>query len=440
MRGLTFTSSAGVGGDLSPCDGVCRLRCSEAADSPLLSYSERMPNASDDLLKFRDQFPILSTSTYLVSNSLGAMPADVRDRLAEYGNQWATRGVRAWADGWWELPITMGNRIAPLIGAAAGEVVMMPTVTQAMSSVLSAIDFPADRNEIVMTSLDFPSVRYAYDALAPKFGARVSVVASDDGLGIETGRMLAAITERTRLVAISHVLFRSAFIMDAAAICKRAREVGALVALDAYHSVGVMPVDVKALGVDFFAGGVLKWLCGGPGGSFLYASPEMTARFAPALTGWQAHEHPFAFADEMKYAASGWRWLGGTPAVPALFAGLEGPRLVLEAGMDNIRAKSQRQTSWLIEEADKRGWRVVAPRNAAQRGGTVAFDTPHAAEVAKALLQRDIVIDFRPGAGIRVAPHFYTTDAELATCVHAIDEILETGAWTAFVGQKATVT
>ncbi|MEP6781604.1 MAG: aminotransferase class V-fold PLP-dependent enzyme, partial [Gemmatimonadaceae bacterium] len=218
-----------------------------------------MPNATDNLLKFRDQFPILSTSTYLVSNSLGAMPAGVRDKLAEYGNQWATRGVRAWADGWWELPVTMGNRIAPLIGAAAGEVVMMPTVTQAMSSVLSAIDFPADRNEIVMTSLDFPSVRYAYDALAPKFGARVSVVASDDGLGIDTGRLLAAITERTRLVAISHVLFRSAFIMDAAAICKRAREVGALVALDAYHSVGVMPVDVKALGVDFFAGGVLKW-------------------------------------------------------------------------------------------------------------------------------------------------------------------------------------
>ena len=437
---MTYTSSAGAPGDLSKGDSVCQKDVAGAADGARVGYSHRMPNASDALLRYRDQFPILSTSTYLVSNSLGAMPAGVREKLGEYANQWATRGVRAWADGWWELPVTMGNRIAPLIGAALGEVVMMPTVTGAMSSILSAIDFPADRNEIVMTSLDFPSVRYAYDALAPKLGARVTVVPSDDGLGIETERVLATITERTRLVAISHVLFKSAFIMDAAAICKRAHDVGALVALDAYHSVGVMPVDVKALGVDFLAGGVLKWLCGGPGGCFLYASPEMTHRFAPALTGWHAPEHPFAFADQMKYAAGGWRWLGGTPTVPALFAGLEGPRIVLEAGMDNIRAKSQRQTSWLVDEADQRGWRVVAPRVSTQRGGTVAFDTPHAAEVAKALLARDIVIDFRPGAGIRVAPHFYTTDAELETCVHAIDEILETGAWAAFVGQKTTVT
>ncbi|MDQ6611291.1 MAG: aminotransferase class V-fold PLP-dependent enzyme, partial [Gemmatimonadota bacterium] len=330
--------------------------------------------------------------------------------------------------------------IAPLIGAGAGEVVMVPTVTQAMSSILSAIDFPADRNEVVMTALDFPSVRYAYDALAPRLGARVQVIESEDGLGIDCERLLASITERTRLVAISHVLFRSAFIMDVAAICKRAHEVGALVALDAYHSVGVMPVDVKAIGVDFLAGGVLKWLCGGPGACFLYASPDMSARFAPALTGWQAHASPFAFADGMQYAAGGWRWLGGTPTVPALFAGIEGPRIVLEAGLENIRAKSQRQTSWLLERADERGWRVVAPRNTAQRGGTVAFDTPHAPEVARALLARDIVIDFRPGAGIRVAPHFYTADDELETCVHAIDEILETGAWTAFVGQKSVVT
>lgn len=399
-----------------------------------------MSNSTDPLLRFRDQFPILATSTYLVSNSLGAMPATVSDRLQEYASQWAARGVRAWADSWWELPVTMGNLIAPLIGAAAGETVMVPTVTQAMTSVLSAIDFPVERNEIVMTALDFPSVRYAYDALAPRLGGRITVVPTDDGLGIELERVLAAITERTRLVAISHVLFRSAYIMNAAAICKRAHEMGALVALDAYHSVGVMPVDVKVLGADFLAGGVLKWLCGGPGGCFLYASPEMSERFAPALTGWQAHAKPFAFADSMQYAGGAWRWLGGTPTVPALFAGLEGPRIVREAGLTNIRAKSERQTEWLIGEADARGWRVVAPRAAASRGGTVAFDTPHAAEVARALLARDIVIDFRPGAGIRVAPHFYTTDAELATCVHAIDEILETGAWSAFASATSTVT
>ena len=204
---------------------------------------------NDPLLRFRDEFPILATSTYLVSNSLGAMPRTVPDKLAEYTDQWRTRGVRAWAEGWWELPVTMGTHIAPLIGASPGEVVMVPTVTQAMSSVLSALDFPADRNEVVMTALDFPSVRYAYDALAPRLGARVTVVPSDDGIGIPLDRLLAAITERTRLVAISHVLFRSAYVLDVAAVCARARAVGAIVALDAYHSVGVMPVDVHALGV-----------------------------------------------------------------------------------------------------------------------------------------------------------------------------------------------
>ncbi|MEO7362452.1 MAG: aminotransferase class V-fold PLP-dependent enzyme, partial [Gemmatimonadaceae bacterium] len=294
--------------------------------------------------------------------------------------------------------------------------------------------------EIVMTALDFPSVRYAYDGLAPRLGAKIIDVPSDDGLGIDVQRVLDAITERTRLVAISHVLFRSAFIMNAAAICKRAHDMGALVALDAYHSVGVIPVDVKALGADFLAGGVLKWLCGGPGGCFLYASPKMSEQFAPAITGWQAHAHPFAFDNQMTPASGSWRWLGGTPAVPALFAGLAGPEIIAEAGLENIRSKSERQTAWLIAEADKRGWTVHAPRKAAERGGTVAFNTPQAAEVARALLARDIVIDFRPGAGIRVAPHFYTTDAELETCVHAIDEILETRSWTAFVGQKSTVT
>lgn len=396
--------------------------------------------ASDPLLRFRDQFPILETSTYLVSNSLGAMPRTVPEQLARYAEQWQTRGVRAWAEGWWEMPLSMGDAIAPLIGAAAGEVVMVPTVTQAMSTILTALDYPPERNEIVMTALDFPSVCYAYQELAPRLGAHICVVPSDDGISIDLDALLAAITERTRLVAISHVLFRSAFIQDAAAICAKAKAMGAIVALDAYHSVGVIPVDVHALGVDFLCGGVLKWMCGGPGGCFLYASPTASERFAPALTGWQAHRIPFAFADRMDYATGVWRWLGGTPVVPALFAGLEGPRIVAEAGMEAIRAKSERQTAWLVAEADRRGWRVHAPRDPARRGGTVAFDVPHAAEVARTLLAENVVIDFRPGAGIRIAPHFYTNDAELEHCVSTIDDILHTGRWQGFVGVVSRVT
>ncbi|MEO5815629.1 MAG: aminotransferase class V-fold PLP-dependent enzyme [Gemmatimonadaceae bacterium] len=303
----------------------------------------------DSLLRFRDEFPILSSTTYLVSNSLGAMPRAVPDRLNEYAEQWATRGVRAWAQGWWEMPINVGDAIAPLIGAGAGEVAMVPNVTIAQAQILSSLDYvKGGRDTIVMTEMDFPSVRYVYDALATRLGARIVVVPSDDGISIDEDRLLAAIDERTRLVSISHVLFRSAYIMDAARICAHAHRMGALVALDAYHSVGVVPVDVGAMEADFLTGGVLKWLCGGPGGSFLWVSPRVSEKLSPALTGWQAHEHPFAFEPEMSYASGAWGWLTGTPVIPALFAASEGPRILREATMDAIREKSVRQTSRLI--------------------------------------------------------------------------------------------
>jgi kynureninase len=236
------------------------------------------------------------------------------------------------------------------------------------------------------------------------------------------------------------VLFQSAFIIDVEAVCRRAREVGAVVALDAYHSVGVMPVDVNRLGVDFLTGGVLKWLCGGPGGCFLYASPEANRRFAPAVTGWQAHRRPFDFDGDMEYTEGVARWLTGTPSIPALFAAIEGPRLVRRAGIEAVRAKSTRQTSRLIELADERGYTVRAPRSPAARGGTVAFDVPHGYEVAQHLLSRDIIVDYRPNAGIRIAPHFYTSDRELEAAVAAIDEALATGAWKRFEGKRETVT
>ncbi len=394
----------------------------------------------DALLDFRSEFPILERCTYMVSNSLGAMPRTVPERLAEYADQWATHGVRAWAKGWWSMPLALGDEIAPLIGAGAGEVAMVPTVSMAQAAILSALDFRNGRDTIVMTALDFPSVRYVFDELAPKLGARVVVVPSDDGLSIDEDRLCAAIDERTALVAISHVLFRSAYIMDVARITAHAHKMGALVALDAYHSVGVMPVDVHAIGADFLTGGVLKWLCGGPGGCFLYAAPSASERFAPALTGWQAHAHPFAFADEMEYAGGAARWLGGTPVIPAFFANAEGPRVIARAGLAAIREKSVRQTSALIAMADARGYRVHAPRDDARRGGTVAFDVPHGAEVAQALLERDVVIDYRPGAGIRVAPHFYTSDHEVARVVEEIADILQTEAWQRFAGSKPVVT
>lgn len=362
--------------------------------------------------------------------------------MAAYERDWSELGVRAWAKGWWDMPVRAGDSIAPLIGAESHSVAMQPNVSIAQSIVLSAMDFSGQRDTVVMTELDFPSVRYAYEQLVRRFGGRVVVVPSDDGLTIEQDRLFAAIDERVRLVCVSHVLFKSAFIMDADAICAHAHRVGALVSLDAYHSVGVIPVNVAKSGVDFMTGGVLKWLCGGPGAAFLYVSPSVRASLEPALTGWQAHAHPFAFEPEMDYADGIERWLTGTPAIPALFAATAGPELVLRAGIGAIRAKSIRQTEWLIAAADKRGYRVHAPRDSARRGGTVAFDVPHGHEVAQYLLSRDIIVDYRVGAGIRVGPHFYTRDDELEACIGTIDECISTGAWAQFsqAARAATVT
>ncbi len=395
---------------------------------------------TDKLLAFRAEFPILATTTYLVSNSLGAMPRGVPERLAEYVDEWAELGVRAWARGWWEMPVAVGNEIAPLLGAASGEVAMFANVTTAQAAVLSAIDYTPPRDTIVMTALDFPSVRYVHDRLARRLGARIVVVESDDGIGVDAQRVIAAIDERTRLVSISHVLFRSAYVMEVDAICRAAHDAGALVSLDAFHAAGVLPVDVRRSGADFVTGGVLKWLCGGPGGCFLYVAPSVRDALEPALTGWQAHARPFAFEAEMEYTSGAFRWLNGTPVIPALYAAIEGPRIVKRAGIEAIRAKSVRQTTRLIQLADDRGFRVHASRDPVRRGGTVAIRVPHAYEVAQTLLARDILVDYRPDAGIRIAPHFYTSDDEVELVMAAMDEILEREEWKKFVGERAVLT
>ncbi len=394
----------------------------------------------DPLLAFREEFPILEKTTYLVSNSLGPMPRTVPEKLAEYARDWGDLGVKAWNRGWWEMPVDVGNEIAPLINAGEGEIVMMPNVTIAQTAVLSAIDFPRERDTVVMTELDFPSVRYAFAEMAQRLGARVVVVKSDDGISIDQEKLLAAIDERTRLVAVSHVLFRSAYLMDANAICKRAHEVGALVSLDSFHAVGIIPVDVKRSKVDFLTGGVLKWLCGGPGACFLYISPVLRDRLKPALTGWQAHARPFAFEEIMEFTTGAFRWLNGTPVIPALYAAAEGPKILRRAGVPAIREKSVRLTSRLIALADERGFQVNAPRDAAQRGGTVALDVPHGYEVTQHLLSRNILVDYRVGAGIRIAPHFFTKEDELEEAIYEIDQSLESGSWQRFTEKVAVVT
>jgi len=391
--------------------------------------SEPVP---DPLLRYRPEFPILENTTYLISNSLGAMPRAAAAALAEYAQTWATRGVRAWADSWWDMSVIVGDGIAPLLCAATGSVSMLPNVASASAVALSSLDYASPRNGIVMVEGEFPSVRYVYESLATRLGARVVTVPSPDGQGLtaDTQRIIEAIDERTALVAISHVLFKSAFVLDVPPIAEKCRRVGALLLLDAYQSVGTLPVEVASLGADLLVGGVLKWLCGGPGGAFLYVRPDLRGKLAPSLTGWMAHPAPFDFeAPPMRYRDDAFRFLLGTPAIPALYAAREGPRIIAEAGIAAIREKSLRQTSRLIALAEARGFRCSTPRDTARRGGTAAADFDNALEVSRELNARDVVVDYRPGVGIRLSPHFYTEDAELDRAFTILDEIREAGSW-----------
>jgi kynureninase len=383
---------------------------------------------SDPLLAWRPKFPILGHTTYLVSHSLGAMPAGVPQRLAEYADTWATRGVRAWAEGWWEMPLSVGDRVGRIIGAAPGSVAMHQNVSICQALVLSCFDLSGRRNKIVYEGLNFPSVMYVYEA-HQRMGARVVTVPSDDGISVPLERLLSAIDDETLLVPVSHVLFRSAAIQDVRAIVARAHAVGALVVADLYQSAGTVPVDVAAWEVDFATGGSVKWLCGGPGAGYLYVAPRLHDVLEPRLTGWMAHEHPFAFEPgPITYAQGAARFLHGTPPVPALYAALSGYEIVEQIGVAAIREKSMRQSERLVARALENGFDVKSPRDPQQRGGMVILDVPEAEAVARELIRRGILIDYRPQAGIRLSPHFYSSDEELDHAVDEIHNILASGA------------
>jgi kynureninase len=278
----------------------------------------------------------------------------------------------------------------------------------------------------VTERLNFPSNLYLFHALEHE-GARLVTVESDDGLTVPLDRLLAAIDDRTRLVSVSHVVFKSAFMQDIAAVIRRAHEVGALVLVDLYQSAGTVPIDVRALGADFATGGSVKWLCGGPGAGYLYVRRDHWNTLRPRLTGWMAHREPFAFEDRpIDYAEDAYRFLNGSPNVPALYAARSGYEIVGEIGVEAIRAKSMRQTQYLVSLADAAGIRVAGPRDAAQRGGTVTLDVPSGHAVASTLAARDVLVDYRPGAGIRVSPHFYTSDEELDTFFRELAAVMAT--------------
>ena len=366
-----------------------------------------------EIAQWRAEFPILETCTYLVSHSLGAMPRQAAGYLQQFADEWSRRGVRAWHEGWWEVGRETGNLLAPVLGVDRNTISMHQNVTVAQAIVASCFSFDGPRRKIVMTELEFPSNHYLFEGFR-RYGAEIVYVPASDPVRFDVEQFLAAIDEQTLLVPLSLVLFKSATITDARAVIAKAHRVGAHVILDVYQGAGTVPMSLADWNTDFAVGGSVKWLCGGPGAGYLYVRPDLAARLRPSIVGWAAHEAPFAFATgPIQYAGNPERFQSGTPNVPSLYSARAGYEIVAAIGVPAIRARSLALTRRIIDAAQAAGYRLNTPLEDRHRGGSVILDVPDAARVADTLIERGVIVDFRPGAGIRMAPHFYNTEEEI---------------------------
>ena len=372
----------------------------------------------------RADFPILDTCTYLVSHSLGAMPIGAVAGVQAFADAWMTRGVRAWSEGWWEMGRAVGDLLAPVIGAPPGSISMHQNASVAQGIIGSCFRYDGPRRKIVLTDLEFPTNIYLFEGFR-RYGADVVIVPGEDGIRTNLARLLDAIDERTVLVPLSLVLFRSSYIQNARAVIEKAHRVGAHVILDIYQAAGVIPVDLRALEADFAVGGSVKWLCGGPGAGYLYVRPDLAPALQPAFVGWAAHAEPFEFeAAPIRYADAPERFQSGTPNVPALYAARVGYEIVASIGVDVIRARSLLLTRRLIEHATAAGFRVNTPDDDTERAGVVIVDVPDGYAVTQELIRREVIVDYRPGAGIRISPHFYNTEQEIDHAMEVLREIV----------------
>ena len=379
---------------------------------------------ADPLLVWRKEFPIVERCTYLVSHSLGAMPRRTAAYLQQFADEWSSRGVRAWYEGWWEIGRTTGDLLAPILGVQAGTISMHQNVTVAMSIIASCHTFDSKRNRIVMTDLEFPSNMYLFEGFR-RYGADIVYVKSPDAMKSDLQGLLDAIDERTVLVPLSYVLFKSAYIQKAAAVIEKAHRVGARVILDVYQAAGTVPLDIEKIGADFAVGGSVKWLCGGPGAGYLYVRPDLANELEPGIVGWAAHDDPFNFVPgAIHYAGNPERFQSGTPNVPSIYSARAGYEIVRDIGVASIREKSLQLTRRLMDLANEAGFRINTPEDDAERGGSVIVDVPNAKAATDELIRREVIVDYRPGAGIRMAPHFYNTNEEVEHAMQVLTSIV----------------
>ena len=374
----------------------------------------------------RDEFPTLASGIHLLSHSLGPVPRVTRDSMLAYYDAWEHHTSEdAWASSWWEMSAAVGDRIAQIVGGEAGSVQIQPNASIGLSTVASCFDFQSnERNKIITSALDFPSMQYIWDA-QERVGATIQVVHSDDGVSVSTGEIVDAIDDTTALVALSHVSFRSSYRVDVEPIVARAHKHGALVLLDVYQSAGALELQASAWDVDFLIGGTIKWLCGGPACGYLYVRPGLQSELQPRLTGWVAHSAPFDFAQPpMRYTDSVRRFAQGTPSIPALYSVIPGLQIIDEVGVKTIRQESERRTQWMIDFALERGWKLNSPRDVNQRGGSVMIYVEDGPGMVKRLAERSVFVDCRPGVGLRMSPHFFNTDEEVHEAMAILAELM----------------
>lgn len=371
------------------------------------------------LTDYRDEFPVVGRKAYLISASLGPISVRARTYVDGYLDAWASKGApdHVWMEDIFPTMGALKRSFAALAGCAADEVALTTNISIALSTVASCLDLSGERNRVLLSELDFPTDGHVWLAWARTTGAEIVWLRSPDGLTIPLEAYDEAIDDRTALVMVNRVLYRSSALVDAKAVCAIARERGALSFVDDYHGLGIVPLDLHDLGCDLYTAGTLKWMCGGPGMVFLYARRELLPTLEPAVTGWFGTREPFSFDTEhLEYHATARRLEHGTPPAPVFYLAQGGLEIVAEVGVERIRERQGDLTDHVIARSDAAGLPVRTPRDRDARGGVVNVGVgPNAEAICHALLARDVCTDSR-GDGLRISPHFFNTEADIDRC------------------------
>ncbi|HKJ92263.1 MAG TPA: aminotransferase class V-fold PLP-dependent enzyme [Longimicrobiales bacterium] len=364
---------------------------------------------NNDWTAWRDEFPILARKSYLNSCSLGALSTRAVQRVQQFQDEWHEYGASAWYERWLGRLDELRAAVAGMLNAPPREIALAPSVSGALTVIGSTLDY-AGRPDVVVADLDFPTLAYQWMA---RPGANVVRVPSDDGATVDPQRFADAVSERTALIATSHVFFTTGAIQDLKALADIAHRAGALLLVDAYQSAGQVPVDVREADVDVLITGPLKWLLGGPGLAYMYVRESLLGWLRPTVAGWFAHRRQFDFdIEHLELRDDARRYEQGTPALPTVHAALGGQSIIDEIGVDAIRERNRFLTDRLIGLAHENDFDMrIAPRPQDRSAIVmIAADDPHAA-VAH-LAEHDIIVDARPGY-VRVSPHFYNTESEI---------------------------